>query len=362
MSQSILVCDDQITSLQLLIDLLESNGYVVYGAATPHEALRLCDDKHPDLLLLDIQLPMMNGFELYRQIKSKPEFAEIPAIFLSAYHTLENRLQSFDLGASDFIPKPFDVREILARVEKHLQLAEKPKELAQQVHDRDMAIFTATHDLRNPIANIDLAASLIRGSFEGRAAFTEQDDFCFEMIEAATRKMNSIIDDVLSFAELQNARGLETTKIEIYPLLHGIFREYQFSAREKDITLSFNFDGSQADQANVHDDYIKRMVGNLISNAIKYTPDKGSVILDVLLEEDELAIAVEDNGYGIPDDMLEEIFKQFVRVNEPEHRAQSGTGLGLSVVQRIVALHKGKIDVKSEVGKGTRFTVFLPTS
>lgn len=356
----ILVCDDLPANLDLLTDLLTTSGYKVSTYLVPEQALEACEENKPDLLLLDIALPRMDGFELLRRIRQIDGMSDKPVIFLSAHHDMENRIKGFDLGAADFIPKPFNIREITARIKTHLKMAEKPKMLAQQVQDAEMAIYTATHDLRNPMSNIDMAATILTDSLQERGDLTDTEQYCFEMIQKASQKMHSMIDDVLSFAELQNMRRIDRKDVVIADLLKASYEQYMLTAKEKSIGLTYEFDGDESRSALLESISMRRMVDNLLSNAIKYTPVDGKVSLCVTINDTQLEIIVQDTGIGIPEDMLDKVFNQFVRVDDPEHRKEKGTGLGLSVVKRVVDLHEGTVTVASTVGEGTRFTVIFP--
>lgn len=369
---SILVVDDNLLNVDLLVNVLDQHGFRVRSALNARAALQLVDEEMPDAFLLDVNMPELDGYQLCRQLKAREDTSEIPVIFISALDTTDNIIKGFDAGAVDYIPKPFKIREVLARIESQVVLLRQKREIeARRQRDlqhyqmidrlRQQFIGSATHDLKNPlfvISGYTEVLESILGDVEGLAE-DERIDMCTSAIKRGVTKMSSLIQDMLDLLQLEAGINLDLTEESLFDFLRNALQDARYQAERKQQVFEMHL--PQEDLPLVVD--VKRMtrvLENLLSNAVKYTPEGGHVAVIANYDWHNIYIDVADTGLGIPANQLADIFLPFVRINTIEHMQQEGTGLGLSIVHRIVEQHKGTITVESELGKGSTFRITLP--
>lgn len=363
----ILIVDDIIDNLHMLMDMLEVQGHQVQITMSGQEALDAIEERQPDLVLLDIQMPEMDGYEVCRRIKGNEKTADIPVIFLSALNETSDILKGFDAGGVDYVSKPFQFREVLARVESQLAVSQQRREI-EALRERDRQQFEAladlrdkfiqgtVHDLKNPLTGVLLYSQMMRSSPP------ESEDDLIKIsqgIEQSARKMQRLVTDILDLAQIQVGNQLHLFDTPIQPILERVIHNFDILAQEKNINLTLEASEDVVKLA-INENYFERIFDNLISNAIKYTPEGGHIALIMLPHEDYVEIIVEDNGLGIPEEDLPQLFEAFYRVRKTTHRKENGSGLGLSVVAAIIEEHGGKIDVESIEGEGSRFIVSMP--
>lgn len=363
----ILLVDDVIDNLDMLTDMLENQGYQVKVALGGQEALNQIEIEHPNIILLDIQMPNMDGYEVCRRIKANPETQDIPVIFLSALSETKDIVKGFDVGGVDYVSKPFKFREVLARVANQINLSRQRKEI-EFLRERDKQQFEAlakiknnflygtAHDLKNPLTGLLLYTQLLRSTPPDNK---EEIADVANGIELSARKMQSLITDILDLAQMQVGDQMNFIELPLQPIIESVCKNFTILAREKDINCNLDMPEETINYP-IDASYFERMLDNLVSNAIKYTPSGGNV--SILLEDcgDRLEISIADTGLGIPKDDIPKLFDAFFRVKTKSHRQESGTGLGLSMVAAIVDDHNGTIYVESEEGAGSTFVISLP--
>lgn len=366
---TILAVDDTPANLHLLGGILLSSGYHVQVAEDGESALKLVHSMSFDLILLDIQLPDIDGFEVCRLLKADPQTHEIPVIFISAYADTSTVLRGFDLGGVDYITKPFQVKEVLARVANHLTLVRQRKqiealweqdrqryEMLDQMKNR--FIQMATHDLRNPL-NIILGYAVLLEDVEVSERDAEFVRQAAHELQRSTDKMRTLVTDMLDLARLEVRAQLTKTPISVTTFLERSLVGFQTLANQKQIVLKCI---PPAEDITVLGDVdrIERVIDNLLSNAIKYTPPGGHVEVTALANSEQVTIQVSDTGLGIPEEEMPRLFEAFFRSASPEHLKIEGTGLGLSIVKSIVEQHGGQVSATSQFGKGSTFSFTLP--
>lgn len=367
-SASILVVDDNEMNVDLLEDILEQANYVVYTALNGKTAIESMQATQPDIVLLDISMPVMNGFEVSEWMNTQDTLKDVPVIFISALDDTNNIVKGFDVGGVDYINKPFKSREVLARVHTHVTIARQRKEIEalrqrerQQFERMDTLrsqfISSATHDLKNPLFVISGYTDMLEMNPD--ITGNKRVKGFIEAIQRGVEKMTDLVHDMLDLLQLETEVTLDTKREDLNTFLRYVIRDMKLRASEKDITLTLH--PADEDIAVLMDTKrMMRVFENLLSNAIKYTQDGGTVDIHVLEAGDTVAIDVVDTGLGIPTDMVENLFQPFQRVNSEEHMAQEGTGLGLSIVKTLVEQHGGTVEVSSVLGEGSRFRVTLP--
>lgn len=356
----ILIVDDHTENLHLLSQMLQRQGYRIRVANSGGRALAAVYANPPDLILLDIMMPDMDGYAVCEQLKRQPMTHDIPILFISALNDTVDKVKAFEVGGVDYITKPFQVQEVLARVETHLTLRRLRQELAQQVADLDAFAHTVAHDLKNPLNILTSYASLLE-----TMADDIQPELLEEAIEAIARtsyRMADIIDALLLLASVRQGDDVPIAALDM--------AEIVANARERLAALT------QAQQVQItvpntwpvalgYAPWVEEIWENLISNAIKYgrRPDDDGLIRIELGAEvvdatgETVQLWVQDHGPGIAPEDQDELFTEFQRLHRTGNQ---GHGLGLSIVRRIVERLGGEVGVESTPGEGSRFIFTLP--
>lgn len=364
---SILVVDDTPVNLRVLTEMLKRYGFTVYSASGGPPALDIVQSTPLDLILLDIKMPDMDGYTVCEKIKADPRFGDIPVIFISALTDIDDLVKAFDAGGVDYITKPFKFREVLVRVETHLTLRRQRHQI-EELREKDRQYFesltalreqfirAATHDLKNPLASVVGYTSLLEA--HSPVADDEIVQSVIKGIRYGSQKMRQLVTDMLDLLQMESGIKLFLTSVSINNFLQDCLKEFYVLAQEKQIVLTLV---PLAEDVEMELDikWIGRVMGNLVSNAVKYTPNTGKIEVVAKTSGSSLEIQVRDTGLGIPVKDLDKIFGAFYRVREKQHMQVEGTGLGLSIVRAIIEQHNGRIQVASVLGKGSVFTVTL---
>lgn len=374
---TILVVDDTPLNLKLMRDLLEVD-YTVKLAPSGERALKIAKNQAPDLVLLDIMMPDMDGYEVCRQLKADPQTADIPVIFLTGKTETQDEQMGFALGAADYIAKPISPPIVLARVKAHVlfkqardALEQRNRDdkqrfdsaLAQQVELNELkSTFVAmtSHEFRTPLTSILVSHSLLR-NYCDRLPVDERNGL-LDSIESSVKRMVLMLDQVLTIGRADaHLLSFSPKPFNLLTLCHQLRDEANAShaVPGKAQTARVALDAQLDDPDILADEKLLRhILGNLLSNAIKYSPEAKDVFFSVRQTGPGLCFEVRDQGIGIPAGDLPRLFGDF-------HRASNvgnipGTGLGLAIVKRAVESHGGSIAVTSQPGQGTCFTVTLP--
>ncbi len=417
----ILAVDDIAANLEIIVETLSSAGYKIATATSGKRALNRLESFRPDLILLDIQMPEMNGFEVCQQLKVNPKTAEIPVIFVTAFSDMESVSKGFSLGAVDYITKPFREAELLARVNTHIQLRQINQELEQRVQERTHELENilsqlrksqlqliqqekmsalgnlvagVAHEINNPIScvsgNVLELKNNLRDIFsyinlcQKQTSSKEQEDCANEIdleflledipkmmisVENACDRIMNISRSLRTFSRIDQENktladlheGLDSTLLILKHRLKGDDNHPQIDVIKDygDLPDVYCFSGK-----------LNQVFMNLITNAIDALEDSNKEKTDSEIQdrpsqiklkttcfEDHVNIHIKDNGIGMPKDIQKRIFDHLYTTKE----IGKGTGLGLAIVKQIIVeVHGGSIQVKSEVGQGTEFIVTLP--
>jgi signal transduction histidine kinase len=354
----ILAVDDTKDNLVLVQTLLESEGYTIDLVSDGETALEKVAQSPPDLILLDVMMPGMDGYEVTRRIRNNPQINYIPILLITAFHE-SSVVEGLDAGADDFIRKPFDTDELLARVRSLLRLKHSIDEQQKMTHQREDFVSRLTHDLRTPLVAADRMLALFQQGVFGNISPAMK-----EPIAVMIRSNQNLMQMVNTLLEVYRFEAGKKTllqeKCDLKEIAQEVISEITPLAIEKNITLKL--DTSQLNPSDTHSTMIigdrlelRRVFNNLIGNAIKFT-DIGGVEIRILTNSQEMLITVADTGYGIAPEDQATIFERF----RQGRNKRSGSGLGLHLSQRIVEAHGGKIELFSELGKGSIFTIRLP--
>lgn len=358
----ILVIDDNPKNLDLLSALLDAQGFVMLFALDGTRGIQRAESGQPDLILLDIMMPHIDGFETCRQLKANAKTREIPVIFMTALTDIANKVKGFDLGAVDYITKPIQPEEVVARVNTHLKLQRLQQELQKTIAREREAnklktrfVSVASHELRTPLAQILYASNFLEEFGEQIAA--AQKTQLFATIERAVNQMTKILNDMLILSRQ------ETGKFEFAPQLtdvqdfcQNLLAEFRVLCEK---THQLVFSGPEAPLPAVVDANVLQLIlSNLVANAIKYSPAGGTIHVRLLPTPAGLLFRISDEGIGMSSEDQQHLFEAFYRGRNVGKI--TGSGLGLSIVKQFVEVHGGTIQVASEVNKGTTVTVTIP--
>jgi len=364
----ILVVDDTPANLQLLSGMLKDRGYKVRPAPSGRVALQAAQSSPPDLILLDINMPEMDGYEVCTQLKNDERTADVPVIFISALNETMDKVRAFGVGGVDYITKPFQFEEVDARVSAHLRLRRMQVDLETlnaellntnaELHRlqqlRDNLTHMIVHDLRSPLTGV-------MGTYDLLAMeenLSEPSAKMLELSKPALRHMLEMINSLLDVSKIE-AGQLQPNlcTCDLIALAREASAVLASVGGERKVAVESAVGGLVV---SLDRDLIARVLHNLLGNALKFTGDTGEVKIRIARESDRVRVSVIDNGPGIPPEYHERIFEKFGQVQSDRPRV--GTGLGLSFCRLAVEAHGGKIGVTSEVGKGSTFWFELPDS
>ncbi len=392
----LLIVDDNPANLNLLFDFLNGLNFEVVIAKDGKAALRKAEIAQPDLILLDVMMPGMDGFEACRILKSQPQTQDIPVMFMTALSDTVDKVKGFGLGAADYITKPFEQQEVLARVHTHLKLHRLQKQLAENNHQleeknqllkqqnetlatviqalqeakqaaesanaaKSAFLANMSHELRTPMNAILGYSEMLREEAEELQVGEFVSDL--DKINMAGKHLLELINDVLDFSKI------EAGKMTLYPetfAISNVLEEVLATGRslvEKnantlEIVCPNEIGTMYADATKV-----RQILFNLLSNASKFT-ERGKIIITVAKETKDEAkwvlFQVSDTGIGMTADQLDKIFQSFTQADASTTRKYGGTGLGLTLTKRFSEMMGGTIEVQSQPGQGSKFIVKLP--
>lgn len=403
----ILLVDDTATNLVVMSKALKNAGFEIAVATDGESAISLVEYAPPDLILLDVMMPGIDGFETCARLKANPQSKDIPVIFMTALADTVDKVKGLSIGAVDYITKPFQEQEVLARVRLHLRLRSLTKRLEkqnarlqQEISDRKMAqeantaksVFLAkmSHELRTPLnAILGFTQLLNRDSSLNK----EQIEY-LDIIGRSGEHLLSLINDILEMAKIESGRvTLNENSFDLYRLLDSLEKMFQLKADSNGLQLIFEIDSNLPQYITTDEGKLRQVAINLLSNAIKFT-DKGRVTFRVkgnatwgkgtgglgdretwgsgnsgtpglrdsgTMPNARLLFEVEDTGSGIAPEEMETLFEAFVQT-EAGRKSQQGTGLGLPISRQFVELMGSELTVESIVGKGTIFKFEIEVS
>ncbi|MBN1426766.1 MAG: hybrid sensor histidine kinase/response regulator [Anaerolineae bacterium] len=379
MSQ-ILIVDDTQENLDVLSMMLKNNGYTIQVANNGQQAIEAVHNSPPDLILLDILMPDISGYEVCRQLKADPALASIPVVFVSALDETLDKVQAFDIGGVDYIVKPFQVAEVLVRVETQLKVRQLQKKLIEQIEtkesinkqlveanarlenllkDREEILSILAHDLGNILAAMALKVDILK---EYYASLTvEKISKHLDVLKEAKDQMVLIITRLLDVAQIDD----KPIHVQLQPGFPGaiiaqVLEQYATLASEKHIALSY--EGSKDDyQIQIDATLLGEVLSNLISNAIKYSLSNTSVTVRLFRDSQSVTIEVTDEGLGLSEEDHVRLFTKFARLSARPTGDEKSLGLGLYIAKKLVDAMGGTIRACSPgINQGSTFTVCLP--
>lgn len=355
--KQIYIIDDVNENLQVLGNILKQNGYNISVARNGEQALIGIPKKQPDLVLLDISMPGMDGFEVCERLKSDSTISEIPIIFLTARTETEDIVKGFKTGGVDYITKPFNADELLVRVKTHLELKEAREELVNLNATKDKFFRIIAHDLKSPLASLFSFTELFQSNINSYSK--EEIKEYLNVLNRNTELTSKLLENLLTWARSQSGKiqfepenfSVKELVMENISLLKSVAQEKQLHLYSEDIEdLTIYADRNM----------ITTVLRNLISNAIKFTPHNGKVSVRVETKETKLIMSVIDTGLGVKQEDINKLFKIDQHHTTLGTNKEKGTGLGLILCKEFVNRHNGEIWVESELEKGSAFKFTLP--
>jgi two-component system, sensor histidine kinase and response regulator len=352
----ILIVDDVPRNIQVLGTLLKKTDCELAVATNGQQALNTVARVKPDLILLDIMMPGMDGFEVCRKLKAGEETKNIPVIFLSAKNEAEDIITGFELGAVDYITKPIVGIELLTRVKNHLAFGEIKKHLEEEMVARDKFFSIISHDLHS---SFGIILSFVQLLANNRNSLNDQEIGEFlDDIESTTKNSLELLENLLEWARSQSGGiRFNPVKLNLNTIIHEILKSSGAIAGNKNIQLT-----STVNSQSVFADrnMLLLIIRNLVSNAIKFTPVGGKISISSDVGDGLVKILVADNGVGIDQNKLEQLFKIDFKVTTPGTQNELGNGLGLILCQEFIQHHGGEIGINSAPEKGTTVWFTLP--
>ena len=376
----VLIVDDNPKNIQVIGNILREANYTIGYATDGKQALELLKNNEDyDLVLLDVDMPVMNGYEACVNLRREDKLKEIPVIFLTAFNDTQNIIEGFECGAQDYITKPYNAKELLVRVNTHLQLkhksdqirfmniileqkvAERTKELTEAneklaVLDKTKNDFLAliSHELRTPLNGIVGFAEILKSMVKD----PEQKEFANYLVQSADRLSRfSEIALLITSLKLQKY-DFTVEEYNLEMLLKSVLTRLEEKLTSKAIKIDKKFDTEQLHIA-MDESLIRFSLKGILENAILFSPAGETIEISISSEDKHLKISIKDKGPGFSKDALSQIFELFTAVDVWHH--SEGLGLTLATVKMITDLHKGRIEVKNHTG-GAEVIIFIPLS
>jgi two-component system, sensor histidine kinase and response regulator len=357
MIETILIVDDTPANLGVLVETLGAANYRVMVAEDGEEALAQTVQTEPDLILLDVMMPGIDGFETCRRLKAREGTRDVPVLFMTALNETADKVKAFAAGGVDYITKPIEHEEALARVRTHLALRRLRKELETQLALKERFMRMAGHDLRSPLCLILMAAELGRRQ-AARPGTPPPVKYLDNIAESATQ-MRRIIDTFLEL-RMPSGNGAAKGTVDLNLLGDAVIRQHAPAAERKQITLAAEL-APTLPLARCDAVLAYQAFANLTSNALKFTPPSGSVTLRTRAAGDRVRVEVHDTGPGVPAAERDQLFREHSRLSPRPTGGEESHGLGLSIVKHLIESQSGAVGAEFPNGSGSIFWFEVPT-
>ena len=381
----ILIVDDEASNRDIFTQFLKLEGFQVYSAVDGEDGLQKIEEIHPDLVLLDILMPRVDGYEVCRRIKDNPETLFLPVVMITALHGSEEKIKGVEVGADDFLSKPFNNLELVTRVKSLLKvkslydaLEHYNRELEARVTERTAQLEKAlgelreldrlksnfignvSHELRTPLLHVKGYVSLLADETLGPLTGEQKNGLA--TTHKAIGTLEQLIDDIVDFGGTAQT-NLFMDAVQVQDAAELALEVLQATNELKNTNVEIV---CEPDIPRVHADKkaLSRILRHLLDNAVKFSPQGGNISVRGRMnpETGKVRVDVQDHGIGIAQDQLENIFESFYQADGSTTRRYSGTGIGLALVRELLEKHDSSIEVESEVGVGSTFSFELPAA
>lgn len=349
----ILIVDDIQDNIQLLGNILSEAGYNVAAVNSGQDALDILNANTPELILLDVMMPGMDGFEVCKIIKNSERLRDIPVIFITAKANKEDVIKGFQVGGVDYITKPFNTIELLARVKVHLENHRLKNSLLESNQTKDKFFSIIAHDLKGPLGGIFSLIDIINSSTS-----PENISKYINVVKSSLKSAYNLLENLLNWARLETkTMQFDFQKLDLLSIISNSIVLLKNIAMQKNIALSLQNIDSVIVWAD--NNMLETIIRNLISNALKFTPFDGEVSVWYEEKENHVEVNIQDTGLGISPENIDKLFRLDLKYSTSGTNGEKGTGLGLILCKEMIETIGGEIWLNSELGKGTTFTFTL---
>lgn len=388
----ILIVDDEYVNRKVLKNYLSNGKFEVIEASSGSDALRIVEENSDlDLVILDMMMPDILGYKVCEIIRKKQSIFELPVLIMTADSSLEHLVISFECGANDYLRKPFNMHELLCRINTLITLKHSVKEELSLVHElgiaknqvKELSIQSAetsrrveelmaydkvkteffanlSHELRTPLNVICSTIQLIKSLDGSKKLGDEKIKYYINIMNQNSLRLLRLINNIIDTTKIEaDYISLQLKNGDIVYVVEEISQSVAEYIKNHGITLIFDTDIEEKTIA-FDEEKIERIMLNLLSNAVKFTEENGSILVNIHDKGDFIEISIKDTGIGIPKDKLEFIFERFAQIDKSTSRQNEGSGIGLALVKSLVEMHDGEIHANSIEGKGSEFIITLP--
>ena len=354
----LLLVDDTPENLDVLNNILKPLNYNIAIAKDGEQAIKVALHFNPDLVLLDIMMPGIDGFETCRRLKSMDELKDVPVIFVTAKNSADDIVNGFQSGGADYINKPFYKEEVYLRIETHLNLRVYLKRLAELSKQKNKFLGIAAHDLRNPLsATIGLCDCVLEGAMD--ISSEEEKENIFSTIKSTSHEMLALVNDLLDTSAIENGTlVIRKDKASLRDILQKRIDIANYQAIKKEISIDLECENSLDIQLDAI--RIGQVIDNLIGNAVKFSPKQSAIHVFAKQIGKTVEVSIQDQGPGIPENEQGGIFDDFHTLSTKSTNSEKSTGLGMSIVKKIIDQHNGKIRIGNNENQGVTIVFSLP--
>lgn len=361
----ILIVDDVMSNVLLLKVLLTNEKFAIATASNGRQALEQVEKENPDLVLLDIMMPDMSGFEVAQHLKSNPNTADIPIIFLTALNSTADIVKGFQVGANDFISKPFNKEELIIRVTHQISLVaakrlilSKTEELQRTIAGRDKLYSVIAHDLRSPMGSIKMVLNMLILNLPSEKIGAEMYEL-LTMANQTTEDVFSLLDNLLKWTKSQIGKlNVVYQDVDLVEVTDGVIEIFSMVASLKKIRIREMKPEKMMVNADI--DMLKTVVRNLLSNAIKFSKENSEVLVKMEEVDGMAVVSVQDHGCGISEEGQKKLLHTDTHFSTFGTNNEEGSGLGLLLCKDFVVKNGGKLWFTSKEGEGSIFSFSIP--
>ena len=361
----ILIVDDVMSNVLLLKVLLTNEKFAIATASNGRQALEQVEKENPDLVLLDVMMPDMSGFEVAQHLKSNPNTADIPIIFLTALNSTADIVKGFQVGANDFISKPFNKEELIIRVTHQISLVaakrlilSKTEELQRTIAGRDKLYSVIAHDLRSPMASIKMVLNMLILNLPAEKIGIEMYEL-LTMANQTTEDVFSLLDNLLKWTKSQIGKlNVVYQDVDLVEVTDGVIEIFSMVASLKKIRIHEMKPEKMMVNADI--DMLKTVVRNLLSNAIKFSKENSEVLVKMEEVDGMAVVSVQDYGCGISEEGQKKLLHTDTHFSTFGTNNEEGSGLGLLLCKDFVVKNGGKLWFTSKEGEGSIFSFSIP--
>lgn len=353
----VLVVDDQVTNIQIVGSILGGLDYEIIPASDGVTALKRLALRKPDLILLDLLMPDMDGCEVCYQVKQNRDWRDIPVVFLSAADDKDLIVRALEAGGVDYITKPFNHAELISRVRTQLALKNARDRLKQLAEDKDELLGILAHDLKNHVGGMKMSAEIMSAQIE--KLNDERLNKLSANILRSSSQLLAFVKEFLANAAADYGFVPKLAPINFAGVANNVIQQHLVAAKQKKLEIKTDF-SSQETMVLADASALEQILDNLLSNAVKFSPPGRKVFVSLKPDLTQVECVVRDEGPGFTAEDKARMFHRYTRLSARPTGGEPSTGLGLSIVRKLIRAMHGELTLESEPGRGSKFTIQLP--